>query len=1025
MSAPGPVVRALLLTDLVDSTRLAESLDETRVAEIWAAHDRVARDLLATHRGREIDKTDGFLLMFESAGDAAAYALEYHRALRSLPTPLLARAGLHVGEVVLRENSPDDIARGAKPLEVDGIAKPTAARVMSTAIGGQTLLTAEARAALGTGAAMRLHSHGHWRMKGLAAPIELFEAGDDDSPWQPPPDGDKTYRVVPDGEAWKPVKDVNHALPAERDAFVGRRDDLRRLARALDDGARLVSVLGLGGTGKTRLVTRFAWTWLGDYPGGAWFCDVSEARSADGIASAVARALDVPLGKDDPIVQLGHAIAGRGRCLVILDNFEQVARHAAATLGRWLDRCGQASFIVTTREVLGLRGEQALPLAPLTQADAETLFAERARAARPDFAPRGAELDEMKALVTMLDLLPLAIELAAARVTVMPPSKIRARLSDRFALLASAGRRHDRQATLRATLDWSWDMLDDWEKAGLAQLSVFEGGFTLEAAEAVLDVAAWPAAPLPMDVVQGLLQRSLLRQAADDRLDLLVTVQEYAAEKLRTEGTFPGSGAAAELAAQQRHGAHFAASGTDAALDALDTHRGVEKRQRLAAEIANVVAACRRATARGDAAMAVNAYAAAWAILHLRGPAATGLELGEAILAQLTLEPAHRTAVLRTVATAYWTLGRMDEARAACESAIAIAREAGLRRAEGAALGRLGLIITDLDRLDEAREYFEAALAIHDELGDQVARGRDLANLGNTFREQGRLSEARACFESALLIDREVGSRRFEATATNNLALIDLDEGRMSEGRSRCELAMAIHREIGDRRGEGVALGNLGVVHRDQGRMEEARACILAALAIHREVGHRRLEGAALGNLGLVHADQGELEEALALYEEALAIHRETDSRGPEAGVLGCLGSLHAKRGNADEALAFFASALALFQEVGVPAAEGVILGEVAGVHLDHGRLDEARAHVAQALLRGVTAGGDIAKILCTRARCEWLAGERDAARATLAEAESLAEAAGAGPASELGQMLARARAALENAAPGSGGGPG
>ena len=198
----------------VESTRLAESLGETRAAEAWAAHDRVARDLLALHRGREIDKTDGFMLLFESATDAASYALAYHRALRLLPTPLVARAGLHVGEVVLRENSAADVARGAKPLEVDGVAKPTAARVMSTALRGQTLMTAEARDALGPDATLRVQSHGHWRMKGLAAPIELFEIGDDESPWQPPPDGAKTYRVVEDGDLWKPVKQVRRALRA-------------------------------------------------------------------------------------------------------------------------------------------------------------------------------------------------------------------------------------------------------------------------------------------------------------------------------------------------------------------------------------------------------------------------------------------------------------------------------------------------------------------------------------------------------------------------------------------------------------------------------------------------------------------------------------------------------------------------------------------------------------------------------------------------------------------------------------------
>ena len=191
-------LRTLLLTDVVDSTQLSQRLGDAAMAEVWAAHDRVARDLLREAGGREIDKTDGMLLMFEHAADAATYALAYHRALAALPVPLAARAGLHVGPVILRENSPDDVAMGAKPLEVDGLAKPTAARVMSLARGGQLLLTEEARDALGK-TRLRVRSHGHFAVKGVADPLELFEARDDDAPFQAPPDSEKVWRVVRSG----------------------------------------------------------------------------------------------------------------------------------------------------------------------------------------------------------------------------------------------------------------------------------------------------------------------------------------------------------------------------------------------------------------------------------------------------------------------------------------------------------------------------------------------------------------------------------------------------------------------------------------------------------------------------------------------------------------------------------------------------------------------------------------------------------------------------------------------------------
>lgn len=307
---------------------------------------------------------------------------------------------------------------------------------------------------------------------------------------------------------WLPLRQLPHSLRAERDAFVGRRRTLQALAQRFDAGARLVSLLGIGGGGKTRAATRYGWAWMGEYPGGVWFCDLAPARSIEGIASAVAQGLQIPLGPEDPVVQLGHAIAGRGPCLVILDNFEHLARHAEATLGRWLDRAMDARFLVTTRGVLGITGEETLALAPMQPDDAQALFLRRAEAARRDFKPGPEDAEAIATLVGLLDGLPLAIELAAARTRTLAPRALLARMSERFKLLASSGGRLDRQATLRATFDWSWGLLPTAEKAALAQLSVFEGGFTLEAAEAVIDFSALEDPPWTLDVLQALVDKA-------------------------------------------------------------------------------------------------------------------------------------------------------------------------------------------------------------------------------------------------------------------------------------------------------------------------------------------------------------------------------------------------------------------------------------------------------------------------------------------------------------------------------------
>ena len=968
---------ALLLTDLVDSAALAQRLGDEAMARVWTGHDRMARDLLRSWRGREIDKTDGFLLMFAEAADALGYVLDYHRALQTLeaamqaalplgegaPPRLQARAGLHVGEVTVRENPAADVALGAKPLEVDGVTKPLAARVMSTALGGQTLITAAARDALGE-VGHRVVSHGHWRVKGLPVPLELFEVGEPSAPFTPPPDADKVYRVVRQGDLWLPSRDTRHTLPAERDAFVGRRSTLQELARRFDSGARLVSLLGIGGCGKTRVAMRFGWQWLGDFPGGVWFCDLSAARTIEGLYSAVAQGLDVPLGLDDPLQQLGHAIAGRGPCLVVLDNFEQLARHAEDTVGRWLERAGAARFLVTTREVLGISGEDAVALAPMQDADAQALFMRRAASARRDFEPSAEDEAAIGPLVKLLDGLPLAIELAAARVRTLTPRALLARMSERFKLLASSSSRVDRQATLRATFDWSWDLLTPAERAALAQLSVFESGFSIEAAEAVIDLYHLPQAPWTVDVIQSLVDKSFVRSLPGERFDLLGSVQAYAQEKLDAEARPGAPAAAAQQSAHARHSAWFAALGPQRATE----HRCIE--------LDNLVVACRRATAAGNANTAAGALDGAWAALNLRGPYQAGLDLAQALctLPALPSRAAARSClVLGSVLEA---MGRRAQATPALEMALQHARHSQDRRCEAAACVRLGALHGREGRSELARTELAAALQGALDLSDAELECAALNGLGTLEFERGQLPAAQQHYEAALARARDSGDRRWQGNLLSNLANLHANVGRLDLAGTLSEEALAIARQLGDRQREGTRLSNLGMLHYLQGRLDAAESACEAALATARELGHARLECTVLANLGLVHAAAGRTAEAVVSYQPALALARQLGNRRAEAQILGHLGVALARLGQ-------------------------------------HGA---ARQHV-QPGLAFLRAGSDqlsLGLVLCAVAECEALDDQGAAASAALSEALALAEKTQAGPASELGVALARLQALVE-----------
>ncbi len=758
-------------------------------------------------------------------------------------------------------------------------------------------------------------------------------------------------------------------LPAERDRFVGRASDLAALKERFEDGAQVVSLLGIGGTGKTRLAVRFAWEQLPSYPGGAWFCDLSETRGIDGIVSTVAQTLGVPLGGADPVQQLGHAIAGRGRCLVVLDNFEQVARFAPQTLACWLDRATSAHFVVTTREVLGIPGEHLMHLDPLVPSEALELFVARARQTHPSFRTSGDSQGTMEALVELLDGLPLAIELAAARARVMGPAKMIDHMQERFRLLSStagASRHVDRHRTLRAALDWSWDLLSGDEQTALAQLSVFEASFTLEAAEDVLELDVWA-----IDAIQSLVDRSLVRPVADDRFELLMSVQAYASEQLGDTGDAGDAGDAQRVAAETRHGMHYALWGSDDALDSLRTHGALGRRQALRRDFPNLLTACRRATTASNGPIAVAALRAAWEVLEIQGPYALAVELAEAVVDLRTLSDAERTRASNVLAQALRRAGRPGEARAHYEAALALAQKLSDRRQEADARGFLGNLLRHQGRPDEAKAHHLQALSLARELGDERRESFWLGALGGLHREKGRYDEARRCLRAAIDLARKVGDPLREGMWLGNLGNTYMAQGRVDDAQTQYEAARRIASATGDRRNEGIWIGNLGILAEARGHEDDAHAHFHRALVIARELGDRRSEGSWLGHLGLLLQRRKHLDEARTHYETAQHIARELGDRRSEGLWIGNLGTAHLDQGTPDLAHDALQAAIAIARELGDRRAEGVWLGNLGRCLAALGSLEDARTRFTEGarLLRAVGDEAELAKLLASQAR--------------------------------------------------------
>ena len=939
-----------LFTDIEGSTAFWDHYPE-RMRVALARHDRLLRRAIGSYDGYIVKTTgDGLYAAFANARNAIGASLAAQRSLQNPGTdpghsteapgaelPLTIRIGIHTGAAECRDG------------DYFGSVVNRTARIMSIAHGGQILLSAGTAELVSEGLpeGVTLRDLGEHRLKGLLSPERILQV------------------MAPGLRAdFPPLASLTgHNLPADRDEFIGRGESLAELQRRLDGSARLISVVGLGGTGKTRLVIQFGRGGLRNFPGGVWFCDLSEARNVEGVLRSVAQALDVPLGTADPVVQLGQSIAGRGRCLVILDNFEQVARHAEETLGRWLDLVAEARFLVTTREVLGLRGEEVLPLGPMTPSDAAHLFVRRAQAAKPGFQPSNEDQSSIEPLVRLLDGLPLAIELAAARVRVMPPKTLVARVSERFKLLASTGGRLDRQATLRTVFDWSWELLSVPEKAALAQLSVFAGGFSLESAEAVLDLSAYDDAPWAVDVLQSLVQKSLVRQMSNDRFDLLVSVQEYGAEQLRTPQRYPGSGPASLTAAEVRHGMHFSAFDEAAA-----TAEGC-------IELDNLVIACRRALAHGDSDTAVRTLEAAWAALALRGPFGVGVELASAVRAMDGIGRPVAPRVDYVAGRALQLSGKAGEARVLLERSRSEARDLRDSTCECRALIALAFLDLHEGNLETARANAHAALSIASELRDWNLQSEAHNLSGNLESVSGQRNEAKAHYEAALLSARQARNRRREGAVLGNLATEFVEMGVMDQARAHNEAALTVARELGDRRLEGNTLCNLGLLHQLQGRSDEALDPLEAAVTVARDMGNALLESIALCNLGIVYESLTRFEEARTHFEAALVITRATADRRGEGQVLSYLGLLHARRGSFDDARRCLDASESLLQAVGDQMSLGIL-------------------H-------------------CSRAEAAHLEGASDAASAALREANRIAADIAAGPESELGLALARVRQLL------------
>lgn len=762
MNSDAPLT--FLFTDIEGSTRLWEQAPE-RMQPALVRHNALARAAVENNRGTVLKMTgDGIYAVFEDALDALRATIDLQQALADPATmdgvDLRVRCGLHTG-VADRVN--DDLF---------GSAVNRAARIMSTAHGGQVLLSQAAAALVRERlpAGVALHDLGSVRLRDLTSPERIYQV--------------VHPRLRQTFPALRSLEATPNNLPQQMTSFIGRERELGEVRKLLAE-TRLLTLLGAGGLGKSRLSLQLAADAMDSFPDGVWFVELAPLDDARLVPQAVASVLGVKEETGQSMLDaLAKQVSDR-TLLLILDNCEHLT-HACADLAKQLLQSGsQVKVLATSREHLRVTGETTYPVpalavpdpqkesspAVLSQYAAVRMFLDRASAAQPAFKVTSTNAKAVAEICHRLDGIPLALELAAARVRALSVENIAGRLSNRFHLLTGGDRTAlPRQQTLRASIDWSYDLLTTPERTLLRRLAIFSGGWTLEAAEAV---AAFGDVDEPdvLDLLTHLVEKSLVVLQSDgERYRLLESVKQYGQERLHEAGE--------EDEARTRHLAFYLALAETAEPELLGAEAGVSL-ARLNIEQPNLFLAHTSCDRTESGAMSglrlVFALRNSWADRGLSG-------LGHRLTLEALARPGAgergiaRCRALAAAGMLEYFMGRYGDAEEHVQESLAIAREIGDKERVGAALTLLGHVVL-VQNPAAAREYYEAALALGRELGDKRRLANVLNGLAVLYQSQGDLDRAQALYEETLGIDRERREPEGLALDLVNIATVSIQRG--------------------------------------------------------------------------------------------------------------------------------------------------------------------------------------------------------------------------------------------------------
>ncbi|HEV3351848.1 MAG TPA: tetratricopeptide repeat protein [Acidimicrobiales bacterium] len=916
-----------LFTDLEGSTHLLQRLGD-RYPALLAAHYELMRAAFGRNGGQEVGtRGDALFVVFEQPSAAVAGAATAQVALAGYDWPddcdVRVRMGLHTGEA--------EVVDG----DYVGVAVHAAARICSAAHGGQVLVSEVTRAIAEpelAGTETAFVELGRHRLKDLDEPVGLVQV------------------VHPGLEREFPrlrLDAVPGNLPKQVTRFVGRESELREAAGHLSGGRRLLTFSGSGGSGKTRLALQVAAEVVDRFPDGAWLVELASVSDEAQLPHVLTTTLGVREESGRHLEStLAEALAAK-RMLLMLDNCEHVLTGTAELTDLLLQACRGVQVVATSQEALGVPGEVVFRVPPMAPAEGVELFCDRARLRNRAFALTDDNRHTVADICRRLDGIPLAIELAAARVNVLTPAQILDRLGDQFRLLTGGDRTAvPRQQTLRAAVDWSHELLSKDERTLLRRLAVFSGGWTLEAAEAVTAGDGLDALDV-LDLLDHLVARSLVVVEEQDgaaRYRLLGSIRQYAQEKLVDAG---------EVVEYRRRHLEFFAELVRRGESELTGPDQAAWLARFAVEYDNVRAALDWAgSGAAGSGLLVDMAGCLWRFWLVRGPwregrtwIARGLEVdGDAAPASVKAKALAASGGLAI------EQGDLDAAQPFLDESLALWQQLGDMAGTAHALNHLGTLAMARFEYDASRALLRDALEMRRAINEERGVAVSLRNLGLLAALQRDFQTARTLYEEALPLARRLGEKRVSATITQALALVVFEDGDLEGARKLAEEGLRIDKELLNRQGIAEHLTVLAGVARAEGDGDAAAAMFTEALAIWKGLAARDAEARAYTTLGDMAHSRHDYEMARTYLTAALAAWRSLGDEAAVARILNLAGWAAAMQGDLARARGMLEEGLAVAARVGDDGQRSATLHSLGEVARLQGNLVEARALFEESL---------------------------------------------------------------------------